>query len=168
MSKDLYWIKELWPGRLAVGPRPRGAEWLKEDIANWKRAQIDEVLSLLTPAEEKELDLLNEAEEVQAQGMKFNLFPIPDREVPGSDSKILELLEKLSFDLRAGRNLLIHCRQGIGRSGLIAAGLLVRKGISPGAAIDSVSAARGVPVPETEEQRDWVERFAAALSFQVK
>lgn len=164
MSKNFYWIEESWPGRLAIGPRPRGGEWLKDDIANWKRAQIDEVLSLLTHGEEKELDLLSEAGEVQAQGMKFNLLPIPDRQVPGSDSKMLEVLERLSFDLRAGKNLLIHCRQGIGRSGLIAAGLLVRKGMSPGAAIDAVSAARGVPVPETEEQRDWIDRYAAVLT----
>ena len=48
--------------------------------------------------------------------------------------------------------MVVHCRQGIGRSGLVAACLLVRKGISPGAAVEMVSAARGVSVPETTEQ----------------
>jgi len=66
--------------------------------------------------------------------------------------------------LSKGKNVLVHCRQGIGRSGLVAASLLVKKGISPGAAIESVSAARGMPVPETAEQRDWIDHYAVALT----
>ncbi len=58
----------------------------------------------------------------------------------------------------------MHCRQGIGRSGLVAARLLAKKGTSPGAAIEMVSAARGLAVPETAEQREWIDRYAATLS----
>jgi hypothetical protein len=46
----------------------------------------------------------------------------------------------------------------------VAACLLVRNGMSPGAAVESVSAARGLSVPETAEQRDWIDHSAAALS----
>jgi protein-tyrosine phosphatase len=145
-----------------VGPRPRGGDWLKDDIAGWKRADIDAVLSLLTPDEERDLDLRNEAGEVRAQGMSFTSFPIPDRQIPKSESKLAEVLESVTRDLSAGKNVLVHCRQGIGRSGLVTACLLVKKGMSPGAAVDSVSAARGVPVPETAEQRDWIDHHAAA------
>jgi hypothetical protein len=53
MRKELYWLDESWPGRLAVGPRPRGGDWLKDDVFNWKREQVDGVLSLLTPDEEQ-------------------------------------------------------------------------------------------------------------------
>jgi protein-tyrosine phosphatase len=73
-------------------------------------------------------------------------------------------LERIAGDLSTGKNVLVHCRQGIGRSGLVAACLLVKKGMSPGAAVDSVSAARGMPVPETTEQRDWIDHYAAALT----
>jgi protein-tyrosine phosphatase len=160
MRKELHWLDESWPGRLAVGPRPRGGEWLKDDVSSWKRAHIDGVLSLLTPDEEQDLDLRNEAGEVRAQGMNFTSFPIPDRQTPKSESKLAEILEIVTRDLSAGRNVLVHCRQGIGRSGLVAACLLVKKGMSPGAAVDSVSAARGVSVPETAEQRDWIDHHA--------
>ena len=164
MLKDLYWIEGPWDGRLAVGPRPRGGDWLRDDIAKWKQAGINSVLSLLTPEEESDLDLRGEAGEVRAQGVEFTSFPIPDRQIPRSEAKLSQVLVGIARDLSAGRNVLVHCRQGIGRSGLAAACLLVKNGLSPGAAVDSVSAARGLPVPETTEQREWIDHYAAALT----
>ena len=164
MLKDLYWIEGPWDGRLAVGPRPRGGDWLRDDIAKWKQAGINSVLSLLTPEEESDLDLRGEAGEVRAQGVEFTSFPIPDRQIPRSEAKLSQVLVGFARDLSAGRNVLVHCRQGIGRSGLAAACLLVKNGLSPGAAVDSVSAARGLPVPETTEQREWIDHYAAALT----
>lgn len=164
MLKELYWIEGPWDGRLAVGPRPRGGDWLRDDIAKWKQAGIHSVLSLLTPEEESHLDLRGEAGEVRAQGMEFTSFPIPDRQIPKSEAKFSEVLAGMARDLSAGRNVLVHCRQGIGRSGLAATCLLVKNGLSPGAAVDSVSAARGLPVPETTEQREWIDHYAAALT----
>jgi protein-tyrosine phosphatase len=164
MRKELYWLDGQWPGKLAVGPRPRGGEWLKGDIANWKLANIGAVLSLLTPDEERELDLREEADQVRTQGMNFTSFPIPDRQVPGSEAKLAEVLEGAARSLSAGKNVLVHCRQGIGRSGLVAACLLMKKGMSPGAAVESVSAARGVSIPETAEQRDWIDHYSVALT----
>ncbi len=164
MRKEVYWLDGAWPGKLAVGARPRGGDWLKDDVASWKRADVNAVLSLLTPEEERDLDLRDEAGEVKAQGMEFSSFPIPDREVPRSEPKLAEVLERVARALATGKNVLVHCRQGIGRSGLVAACLLVKKGMSPGAAVESVSAARGLSVPETPEQRDWIDHYAAALT----
>ncbi len=164
MHKEIYWLDGSWPGKLAVGPRPRGGDWLKDDIAGWKRAHVDGVVSLLTPDEEQDLGLRDEAGEVRAHGMIFTSFPIPDREIPKSEAKLAEVLDSVTRDLSTGKNVLVHCRQGIGRSGLVAACLLVKKGMSPGAAIDSVSAARGVSVPETAEQRAWIDHHSAALT----
>jgi protein-tyrosine phosphatase len=164
MPKEIYWLDGSWPGKLAVGPRPRGGDWLKDDIAAWKRTDVDAVLSLLTPEEERDLDLRDEAGEVRAQGMDFTSFPIPDRQIPRSEAKWAEALEGVDRMLSTGKNVLVHCRQGIGRSGLVATCLLVKKGMSPGAAVESVSAARGMPVPETEGQRDWIDHYAVALA----
>jgi len=164
MPKEIYWLGGPWPGKLAVAPRPRGGDWLKEDIAGWRRSGINAVLSLLTPDEEKDLDLRDEAGEVRAQGMEFSSFPIADRQIPKSEAKWSEVLERVDRDLSTGKNVLVHCRQGIGRSGMVGACLLVRKGMSPGAAIESVSAVRGISVPETAEQRDWIDHYAVALT----
>lgn len=163
MSLELYWLDGPWPGKLAVAARPRGGDWLADDVTNWKRAGVDAVLSLLTSEEEKDLQLGDEGEETRRQGLEFSSFPIPDRRVPQSEAELGQALDKLNRQLSAGRNVLVHCRQGIGRSGLVAACLLVKNGMSPGAAVEAVSAARGVSVPETAEQRDWIERYAPAF-----
>jgi protein-tyrosine phosphatase len=164
MSSRLYWLNGPWPGKLALAARPRGEDWLSAEIADWKRAGIHTVLSLLTPAEQQDLGLQDEAREVKAQGLVFSSFPIPDREVPNSEAKLSEALETVANTLWSGNNVVVHCRQGIGRTGLIASCLLIKSGMTPGAAMDAVSVARGVPVPETAEQRDWIDHYAPALT----
>lgn len=164
MWTKLHWINGPWPGKLAVAARPRGGDWLDQEIAAWREAGIDIVFSLLTPEEEHDLDLQSECREVKAHGMKLTSLPIPDRQVPPSQSAIAATLERVDAELSSGKNVVIHCRQGIGRSGLIAACLLIAKGLSASAAVDTVSAARGLPIPETEEQRRWIDQYAAALA----
>jgi protein-tyrosine phosphatase len=164
MWTRLFWVNGPWPGRLALSARPRGGDWLEEEIAAWRGIEVDTVLSLLTPDEEKDLDLNDERQQVQRLGMKFLSLPIPDRQVPASQSQVTATLEKLDADLSAGKNVVIHCRQGIGRSGLLAACLLITKGLSSGAAVDTLSATRGVPIPETLEQRQWIDRYAASFA----
>lgn len=164
MSSDVYWVNGPWPGKLAVAARPRGGDWLEDEIYQWRRFGFDAILSLLTAEEERDLNLVQERTEARKQGLKFLSLPIPDRDVPQSETNLNETLRQTGSVLSSGKNLLIHCRQGIGRSGLIAACLLIRAGMSPGAAVEVISSARGVTVPETNEQRDWIERFAPAIT----
>src|SRR5208282_1216498 len=164
MWTRLYWTEGPWPGKLALAARPRGGDWLADEVAAWRGAGVDTVLSLLTPEEEQELDLTGEAREVKKTGMKFISLPIPDRQVPRSESEVTATIEKLDADLSSAKNVVIHCHQGIGRSGLLAACLLITKGLSSGAAVDSASAARGLTIPETPEQRKWIDHYAASLA----
>jgi len=164
MATRLYWADGPWPGKLALAARPRGGDWLEDEIAAWRNAGVDTVLSLLTPEEEKELDLTNEAHDVRQRGMRFLSLPIPDREVPRAESEVSTVVEKLDADLSSGKNVVIHCRQGIGRSGLVAACLLITKGLSSGAAVDSLTASRGITIPETLKQRLWIDHYAATLT----
>jgi protein-tyrosine phosphatase len=164
MSTRLYWAEGPWPGKLALAARPRGGDWLEDEIASWRREGVDTVVSLLTSEEVDDLGLGNEAQHVKSQGMHFVSFPILDREVPESDTKVAAALEKLDADLSSRRNVVVHCRQGIGRTGLMAACLLVMKGLNPEAAVKSLSAARGTPVPETAEQRRWIDHYATVFA----
>ncbi len=161
---ELHWLNGQGPGKLALVARPRGGDWLTDEVANWKREGVHAVVSLLTPEEERDLDLRDEASEARRLGLEFYSFPIADRQVPKSEVKLGEVLDKINNTLSAGRNVLIHCRQGVGRSGLVAACLLIKNGMSPGAAVEAVSAARGVSVPETAEQREWIERYSPAFT----
>jgi protein-tyrosine phosphatase len=164
MGTTLYWVQGPWAGKLALASRPRGGDWLEDEMAAWRRAGIDTLLSLLTQEEERDLDLKQEAREARSAGMKFASLPIPDRQVPTSESEVSATLDRIDADLSAGRNVVIHCRQGVGRTGLIAACLLIAKGQTPTSAIDTLSAARGKPVPETDEQRRWIDHYAAVLA----
>jgi protein-tyrosine phosphatase len=147
-----------------LASRPRGGDWLEDEIAGWQQAGIARVFSLLTADEEQDLDLTREAAEVKARGMKFTSLPVPDRGVPNSESELTAALEEVDADLMSGRNAVVHCRQGIGRSGLLAACLLVTKGFDPKGAVDRVSTARGVTVPETVEQSRWIDHYAALIA----
>jgi len=163
MLTDFYWIDGPWPGRLAISTRPRGGGWLENEIRAWRRAGIDAVVSLLTPDEASELGLEQEPNYCCANGISYYSLPIMDRSVPGSNRDVLRLIGKLGSELTGGKNVAIHCRQGIGRSSMIAAGLLLENGLSPAEAIQRVSSARRMLVPETPEQREWIDSFGAAL-----
>jgi protein-tyrosine phosphatase len=156
MRTEVYWVPGPWPGRLGVVPRPRGGDWLTDEIRSWKAAQIDAVTSLLTPEEAVELDLQAEEAVARQEGLEYYAFPIPDYSVPRSRVELLRFLSRLEEALESGKNVAVHCRAGIGRSSLMVASLLVAAGLEPEEAFRRIEKARGRPVPDTSEQRDWV------------
>ena len=160
MRTPLYWIDGPWPGRLAIMPRPRGGDWLEDEVLAWQRDGVGVLVSALTDEEASELDLVKEPELCGANRLEFVPFPVADRGVPESTRALDELVRLLESRLAGGKNVAIHCRQGIGRSALIAACVLSRGGVTPEAAFARIGKARGAAVPDTTEQRDWVGRFA--------
>jgi protein-tyrosine phosphatase len=99
----------------------------------------------------------------EANGIQFISFPIIDRTTPSSKEAFVQLMRRLEKQIQEGRNLAIHCRQGIGRAALVAICLLISGGLTPQTAIQQVSAARGCSVPETLEQTRWIVEFAKSL-----
>jgi protein-tyrosine phosphatase len=160
MIAEIFWTKEEYPGRIALIPRPRGGEWLEDETAAWSNAGLDIIVSMLDAEETHAFDLGREAEFCAANGIEFVPFPITDRGVPILNKEFLQLAEKLKTLLLQGKNIGIHCRQSIGRAPLLAAVLMTLFGIEPAEAFRQLSAVRGVEVPETNEQRKWVEQFA--------
>jgi protein-tyrosine phosphatase len=160
MRTELYWIAGPWQGKLAILPRPRGGDWLEDEVHGWSASGIDVVVSLLTGDEVTDFDLAREGSLCEAHGIDFRPFPIVDRSVPASRKATWDFVKKLAKLLEDGKSIAIHCRQGIGRSALIAASLLVLAGMAPEAAFLRVSEGRGCAVPETSEQRQWLMGFA--------
>jgi predicted protein tyrosine phosphatase len=165
MKDDTYWIPGPWAGRLAIVARPRGGDWLEGDVRGWREAGIDEVISLLEPDEAAELELSEERSMSEVCGLRFHAYPVADRGVPSSRESFMTLLHELHTALRKGRTVAVHCRQGIGRSALVAAGALVGAGRSPEDALRTVETARRRPVPDTEEQRNWLIQLAPTLTL---
>ena len=160
MKSNIYWIPGPWAGKLAILARPRGNDWLEDEIRGWREAGVQVVVSLLGPEEELELGLSDEANLVQTASLRFVSFPIEDYGVPASEAALHELIKKVEHLLDHGHNVGVHCRAGIGRSSLVAACLLVSGGQAVEASFEQIQKARGVPVPDTVNQRTWVADFA--------
>jgi protein-tyrosine phosphatase len=160
-----FFVDGPWSGRLAVSARPRGGDWLDEEMGAWRMAGVDTVASLLTADEAAEMELGEEETASLRNGMEFAPFPIPDRTAP-SGPAVHSFVDGLFVRLRRGESVVVHCRQGVGRAGLIAVALLIEAGLGPEEAIERVSKARGVSVPETAEQRVWIESLGESLTQQ--
>lgn len=160
MRTELYWIEGPWLGRLAIMPRPRGGDWLEEEILSWQRLGIDAIVSALTREENAELELVQEKEQCEKAGIEFLAFPIADRAVPLSAKDTWELVRRLEQKLAQGKKIAIHCRQGVGRAALLAACVLAAGGVDPASAWERIAATRGCAIPDTNQQREWVMRFA--------
>jgi ADP-ribosyl-[dinitrogen reductase] hydrolase len=64
--------------------------------------------------------------------------------------------------MQDGNRIVVHCRGGLGRTGVIAARLLIELGEAPDKALQRVRAARPGAV-ETPEQEDYVLRGVSNL-----
>lgn len=134
--------------------RPRGDDWLEDEMTALNDHGIDVLVSALTGPEVVELGLADEPRAAAAAGLQFVAIPIPDRTVPDLTS-VLPTLRSLAARLHEGAHIVTHCRAGIGRSSLLAAALLVLDGIDPDTAWNRIERARGLAVPDTVEQREW-------------
>ncbi len=79
MKAILYRIEGPWPGKLAILPRPRGGDWLEDEIRAWKDEGIETVVSALQPEEVAELDIGREREICESNGIEWIALPIRDR-----------------------------------------------------------------------------------------
>lgn len=156
MRSAIYWINKSWPGRIAIVARPRGGDWLEDEIAAWANAGLDVIVSLLEEDEAAELGLSQESELCRVAGLSFISFPIVDRSIPASRPDVLALADKLGKLLKQGKNIGIHCRQSVGRASLLAASVLIGLGAEPHDALRQIGDARGCEVPETPQQLEWL------------
>ena len=133
--------------------RPRSGDWLEDEIAHWRRSGVEIVVSLLERDEIEELDLTREPMLCERNDIEFRSWPIPDRGLPNDRSAFLQFVGKLA---ESGKSIAIHCRAGIGRSSVLAAAIMIHAGQSAEPALSAIADARGVPVPDTNEQRGWI------------
>lgn len=159
----VFWINRGTNGRLAIVQRPRGDEWMAQDLAAFRQNGIDILVSLLTSPEAKELGLSHEKEMCERVGMEFRSFPILDRSVPVSHRELQTLADWLATERLHGKNIAAHCRASIGRASLLIGAVLCVEGLSPERAFAMISKGRGMQVPDTPEQVAWLAEFASSL-----
>jgi len=123
-------------------------------IVDWGARAL---VTLLEPQELAWLAITRLGAEVERRGMEWLHLPIRDVSVPGPEfeAKWPAASERLRACLDAGENIVVHCRGGLGRAGMISARLLVETGIDPEVAMARVRTARRGAI-ETLEQELWV------------
>jgi len=149
------------PGKCGQGMLIFWARDLEADLNRLRHYyQADWLVTLI---EEHEFDLLyipDLLERAQDAGLKTRWFPIPDFSVPKSPLGLVSLVQDLLVALRAGETVVVHCRGGLGRTGLVVACCLVALGSDPKTAIAEVRQAREHTI-ETPAQEDYLYEFQA-------
>ena len=166
MRAELYRIEQIDPGTLSIMARPRGEDWLMDEIQAWQEAGVDVIVSLLTLEEQTELGLDEEASWCAQHQLAFWSLPIADRALPSETAAADRLIEEIVAALNGGKHVAVHCRMGIGRSAMLVAAALVALGDAPQQAFDRIEIARGLPMPDTCQQRRWVEQYASRRTAQ--
>ncbi len=147
-------------GSSAVGPG--GHRDLHADvraIADWGAGTV---ITLTEPDEMALLGVASLGDEVAAAGMRWLHWPITDMHAPdhrfaagwARDGRVA--LE----ELLSGRRVLLHCRGGLGRTGTVAAYLLMQLQQPVDVAIGQVRAARPGAI-ETAQQLEWLRRTSS-------
>lgn len=123
-------------------------------IADWGAASV---VSLVEDHELASLGVTSLGEAARAAAMEWQHLPIRDVSVP--DAAFETAWQKtgpaLRNQLRAGFNVLVHCKGGLGRAGTVAARLLIDLGWTPAEALAAVREVRPGAV-ETRAQEAYV------------
>ena len=104
------------------------------------------------------LDPENFSRTIKTAGIEYLHYPIVDGSVPDERESLLwdnERIPALLSRINNGCKILIHCRGGLGRTGLIAARLLIAAGIKPVEAIAIVRDVRTGTI-ENDLQEKWL------------
>ncbi|MGO9776928.1 MAG: hypothetical protein ACLQGT_13740 [Terracidiphilus sp.] len=159
--KNIFWIRGIPPASLAIVLCPPGGRGLRDELLTMKIRGIEILVSLLEPEEAHLLGLSEEGRLAEQLGLHFFSYPIPDAHLPQDRASFRSFVGRLADRLRAGEAVGIHCRGSIGRSAVAAACALIHLGWTPHAALAAITTARGLTVPDTQEQEDWILRYKA-------
>lgn len=124
-----------------------------------RRRKIALVVVLMTGEEMKQKCGVDLIAHYRSEGFEVFHFPIGDHDAP-SDLDPFDKLQKLIWDQLQNGNVLIHCNAGCGRTGTVAAGLLIHSGKAKTvkSAVTALRKYKPCSV-ETEGQEEFLESY---------
>ncbi len=128
---------------------------LLADLDSIRAWDPDLVLTLLDENEFAILGVPDFQRQVMALGVPWAFTPIRDGSVPNADFAEMwkSVGPRLRNILRRGGRVLIHCKAGLGRTGMIAASIMAELGMNPEAAIKAVRRSRGPHAVERAQEK---------------
>lgn len=85
-------------------------------------------------------------------------IPIHDLSYP-SFSVALDIIERITADIRASRSVVVHCAAGIGRAGTTATAVLMNLGMNMDVALHHVRQHRPMAGPESGQQTEFIQQL---------
>lgn len=151
---DLYAVTGIWARNLGL------------DLDVIKEWGASLVLTLLETTEMIDLKVPTLGAEIEDRGMKWVHLPIIDYSVPDDKFEQNWLIygKEVRHRLCQGENILVHCKGGLGRAGMMAARILVELGTEPEKAIRMVRRARSGAI-ETYTQLALVKQTTAINEY---
>jgi predicted protein tyrosine phosphatase len=157
----------ICPGK--KGPSSFGGNWdrdLDRDLAVIQEEFDPRVI--ITLMTEEELNLSKVPATTLSQKIKdlnVEWIHLPINELKAPDKAFAEFWAKNSWEildhLRHGSNVLVHCKGGLGRSGMVASLILMELGMDPEEAISQVRRQRPGAI-QTREQEAYVRGYVAS------
>lgn len=168
------WPNSYWaiPSRLLAGEYPAVTDpgATRERIERLLALGVETIVDLTAPDEP-----LPRYDDLLPASIDHYRFPIRDHGIPAVPAHMTDILETIESALRAGRRVYVHCRAGIGRTGMVVGCLLVERGSTGEQALEVLNGvwrqcARAVEwpsVPETESQIEYVKSWQPSVILGV-
>ncbi|MEW6269199.1 MAG: phosphatase [Thermodesulfobacteriota bacterium] len=139
------------PGGGAIGMSPcpgapaHDGDALLRHVAAFRAMGASALVSLITARENVPRTPREIGDAAARAGLEWHWLPIADMHVPDREfeERWATAGPVLRARLRRGERVVVHCRGGRGRSGTVAARLLVELGVDPERAIAAVRAVNG-------------------------
>ncbi len=162
---NTYWVI---PGRLLAGEHPAVTDRAESSsrVGRLRIANLDTYIDLTEPGEQPEYRHL------LAKRAEYFRSAIVDTSVPHQASQTHEILSVIRTALAKKRGIYVHCRAGIGRTGLVIGCYLAEEEKDGEAALErlnllwqqSARSRQWPRVPQTSEQADYIRRWPQLLA----
>jgi ADP-ribosyl-[dinitrogen reductase] hydrolase len=129
-----------------------------EAISKWGAVAL---VTLIEDHEFIDLSVLDLGDKAEGLGLEWHHLPIKDVNIPRGEFRDAWAYSghRLRSLLRAGKKIVIHCKGGLGRTGIVAGRLMIELGQTPIEVIDAIRKARPGSI-ETSEQEVYVRQLS--------